>query len=40
MDRITAANDQMGDAVSKCIRLAESGPGDDQQWSSDVTVGC
>jgi hypothetical protein len=25
--------------VSKCIRLAGPGPGDDEQGSSDVTIG-
>ena len=37
--RVGAADDQMGDAVGKRVRLAGSGAGDDQQGSSDMTVG-
>ena len=37
--RVGAADDEMGDPVGKGIGLAGSGAGDDQQRSSDMTVG-
>ncbi len=37
--RVGAADDQMGDAVSKRVRLAGSCAGDDQEGSADMTIG-
>jgi hypothetical protein len=36
--RISAADNEMGNAVSKGIRLAGSRAGNDKQWWSDVAV--
>jgi hypothetical protein len=37
--RVRAADNQMRDAVGKRVRLAGPGAGDDQQGSSDMTIG-
>jgi hypothetical protein len=37
--RVSAADDEVGNTVSKCIRLAGPGAGNDEQRSSDVAVG-